>query len=333
VTKSPTFDVGLDNGRTVEEIVSIARAAENSGFDTIWIAEQHFRRGAFSIAAAVAEATTTVGIGFGILSPFVRHPAAICMELVSLTEQWGDRFKLGYGVAHHGSSRLGTVPSNQVEGLREAATSTRTLLEGGTAYNGAQLDQRPPRIPLYVGSIGAQTLAMSADAYDGGLLGVMCSPAFIEAMAARIDEALDGAGRSRDEYDFGALVLASVSDDPVQAMDVARRSVAYYLMEIPDVSPRLIGTAIERDELLALRTELLDAKATDGIEAAAALLPEELVNVLAVVGTANEVARRLTELLALGLDRVAPHHALGTDAPASVRQLGAALITGAVAHD
>jgi len=174
---------------------------------------------------------------------------------------------------------------------------------------------------------------MSADAYDGGLLGVMCSPAFIEAMAARIDEALDGAGRSRDEYDFGALVLASVSDDPVQAMDVARRSVAYYLMEIPDVSPRLIGTAIERDELLALRTELLDAKATDGIEAAAALLPEELVNVLAVVGTANEVARRLTELLALGLDRVAPHHALGTDAPASVRQLGAALITGAVAHD
>ena len=333
MTERPCFDIGLDNSRTVEEIIAIARAAQDSGFDTIWIAEQHFRRGAFSIAAAIADATSTLGIGFGILSPFVRHPAAICMEMVSLTEQWGDRFKLGYGVAHHGSSRIGTIPSNQVGGLREAATSTRLLLDGGTAYNGAFLDQRPPRIPLYVGSIGAQTLAMSAEVYDGGLLGVMCSPAFIESRAERINEALASVGRSRSEYDLGALVLTAVSDDATEAMDVARHSVAYYLMEIPDVMPRLIGTAIERDDLLALRVKLLDAKATDGIEAAVALLPEDLVHALAVVGTANEVAKRLTELLRLGLDRVAPHHALGVDAPASVRQLGAVLTSSAVAGD
>jgi 5,10-methylenetetrahydromethanopterin reductase len=325
MTRSLSYDIGLDNGRTVGEIVAIARAAEDSGFNTIWIAEQHFRRGAFSIAAAVAEATSTLDIGFGILSPFVRHPAAVCMEMVSLTEQWGDRFKLGYGVAHHGSLQLGTVPSNQVGALREAATATRALLDGGTAYNGARLDQRPPRIPLYVGSIGEQTLVMSADAYDGSLLGVMCSPAFIESRAARIDEALGAAGRSRDEYDLGALVLTAVSDDPEQAMCVARRSVAYYLMAIPDVSPRLIGTGVERAELVALRASLHDANANDGIETAAALIPDDLVHLLAVVGTADEVAQRLAELLRLGLDRVAPHHALGADAPASVRQLGAAV--------
>ena len=328
MTERPCFDVGLDNGRTVKEIVAIARAAQDSGFDTIWIAEQHFRRGAFSIAAAIAEATSTLGIGFGILSPFVRHPAAICMEMVSLTEQWGDRFKLGYGVAHNGSSRIGTVPSNQVGGLREAATSTRLLLEGGTAYNGAYLEQRPPRIPLYVGSIGAQTLAMSADAYDRGLLGVMCSPAFIESRAERINEALASVGRSRGEYDLGALVLTAVSDDATQAMDVARRSVAYYLMEIPDVTPRLIGTSVKPDELLALRASLLEANAKDGIDAAAGLLPDDLVHMLAVVGNPEDVARRLAELLRLGLDRVAPHHALGADAPASIRQLGAALDAG-----
>ena len=69
--KGLSYDVGLDNGRTVAEIVGIALAAESSGFDTIWIAEQHFRRGAFSIAAAVAEATSTLGIGFGILSAVI----------------------------------------------------------------------------------------------------------------------------------------------------------------------------------------------------------------------------------------------------------------------
>jgi len=141
----------------------------------------------------------------------------------------------------------------------------------------------------------------------------------------RIDEALGAAGRSRDEYDLGALVLTAVSDDPEQAMCVARRSVAYYLMAIPDVSPRLIGTGVERAELVALRASLHDANANDGIETAAALIPDDLVHLLAVVGTADEVAQRLAELLRLGLDRVAPHHALGADAPASVRQLGAAV--------
>ena len=58
---APSFDIGLDNGRTVDEIVAVAQATELSGFETIWIAEQHFRRGVFTIAAAVAESTSSVG--------------------------------------------------------------------------------------------------------------------------------------------------------------------------------------------------------------------------------------------------------------------------------
>lgn len=322
---APSFDIGLDNGRTIEEIVAIAQAAEGSGFDTIWIAEQHFRRGVFTIAAAVAEATKTIGVGFGVLSPFVRHPAAISMELVSLTERWGPRFKLGYGVAHHGSSRLGTVPSNQVTALKDAATSTRTLLDGGTAYEGARLNPTPSAVPLYIGSMGPQTLAMSASAYDGALLGVMCSPAFIESRAAIVNEALAKAGRTRDDYEIGALVLTAVSNDSDEALSVVRRSVAYYLMEIADASPRLIGTGVDRGDILAIRERLIDANASGGIDAAAVLLPVDVVRMLAVFGTPAEVVRRLSDYRALGIDRVIPHHALGGDAPRSVRQLGAAL--------
>lgn len=328
---APSFDIGLDNGRTVEEIVEVAQATEHAGFETIWIAEQHFRRGVFTIAAAVAESTSSVGIGFGVLSPFIRHPASVTMELASLTERYGDRFQLGYGVAHHGSSRLGTIPANQVTGLRDAAIATRTLLGGGTAYQGAQLASRPPPVPMYLGSMGPQSLRMSAAHYDGALLGVMCSPTFIASRAELIDAALAKAGRSRDDYQLGALVLAAVADHPADARDAVRPSVAYYLAEIPDVSPRLAGTDVSRDDLLAVRAQILEAKATDGVEAAAALLPDDLVDRLAIAGTPTDVAERLTRLADAGLDRVAAHHSLDAEA---VSALGGALANRAavVAH-
>ena len=319
---TPSFDVGLDNGRTVEEIVSVAQATERGGFGTIWIAEQHFHRGVFTIAAAAAEATSSVRIGFGILSPFIRHPASVAMELVSLTERYCDRFALGYGVAHIGSSRLGTIPANQVTGLRDAATATRALIRGDTAYNGARLSSPPPPVPIYLGSMGPQSLRMSAAHYDGALLGVMCSPTFIASRAELIDTALAKAGRSRDDYSLGALVLTAVADDPAAARDTVRRSVAYYLAEIPDVSPRLVGTDVSRDDLLSVRVQVLEAKATEGPEAAAALLPDDLVDLLAIAGTPADVAERLSRLGDAGLDRVVAHHALDADATMA---LGAAL--------
>ena len=321
VRSAPRFDVGLDNGRTVEQIIAVARAAEQGGFGTIWIAEQHFYRGVFTIAAAAAEATSAVRIGFGVLSPFIRHPASVAMELSSLTERYGDRFALGYGVAHIGSSRLGTIPANQVTGLRDAATATRALLRGDTAYNGARLSSPPPPVPIYLGSMGPQSLRMSAAHYDGALLGVMCSPTFIASRAELIDTALAKAGRSREDYSLGALVLTAVADDPADARDRVRRSVAYYLAEIPDVSPRLVGTDVSRDDLLSVRSRILEAKATDGLEAAAAVLTDDLVDLLAVTGTPDDVAERLTRLGDAGLDRVVAHHALDPDAAVA---LGAA---------
>ena len=331
VRPTPSFDVGLDNGRTVDEIIAVARAAEEGGFGTIWIAEQHFHRGVFTIAAAVAEATSSVGIGFGVLSPFIRHPASVAMELASLTERYGDRFKLGYGVAHHGSSRLGTIPANQVTGLRDAATATRTLLSGGTAYAGAQLASRPPPVPIYLGSMGPQSLRMSAAHYDGALLGVMCSPTFVSSCAERINAALARAGRSRDDYSLGALVLTAVADNPADARDAVRRSVAYYLTVIPDVSPRLVGTDVSRDDILSVRARILESKATHGLEAAAAAVPDDLVDLLAVAGRPHDVADRLARLGDAGLDRVVAHHALDAD---GVVSLGAALAdrTKAMAH-
>ena len=109
---------------------------------------------------------------------------------------------------------------------------------------------------------------------------------------------------------------------PADARDAVRRSVAYYLTLIPDVSPRLVGADVSRDELLSVRARVLEAKATAGLEAAAAVLTDDLVDLMAVAGTPDDVAERLARLGDVGLDRVVAHHAL--DAEGAVA-LGAAL--------
>ena len=68
----------------LEEILAHARALDRHGFDTIWLAEAYpwwrkhsmEARSATAISALIARETERLTIGWGIISPFTRHPIA-----------------------------------------------------------------------------------------------------------------------------------------------------------------------------------------------------------------------------------------------------------------
>src|SRR6266536_2606042 len=92
----------------LEEILEHARALDEGGFDTIWLAEAYpwwrkhsmEARSSTVLSALVARETERLTIGWGIISPFTRHPVQVAMDARLTQELAGPgRFLLGFGAS------------------------------------------------------------------------------------------------------------------------------------------------------------------------------------------------------------------------------------------
>ena len=73
------FSLRLNNDLPVADYVALAQLAETVGFDQFWISNDLFLRSNLVILPAVAQATTTLHVGTGILNPYTIHPAEMAM--------------------------------------------------------------------------------------------------------------------------------------------------------------------------------------------------------------------------------------------------------------
>ena len=92
----------------LEEMLESARVMDAAGMDTIWLAEaypwwrkhQMEARSSTVVSALMARETERLTIGWGIISPWTRHPVQVAMDARVVQEAAGpDRFLLGYGTS------------------------------------------------------------------------------------------------------------------------------------------------------------------------------------------------------------------------------------------
>ena len=92
----------------LDEILEHARAMDEGGFDTIWLAEAYpwwrkhsmEARSSTALSPLIARETKNLAVGWGIISPFTRHPVQVAMDARLVQEAAGPgRFILGYGTS------------------------------------------------------------------------------------------------------------------------------------------------------------------------------------------------------------------------------------------
>src|SRR5262245_24762157 len=195
----------------LEEILEHARAMDEGGFDTIWLAEAYpwwrkhsmEARSSTALSAVVARETGRLAVGWGIISPFTRHPIQIAMEARVTQEAAGPgRFFLGLGVSkifmRHAGIGEGARP---VAAMKEAAEIVRGVLGGdGVDYAGKVFeahvpplrdDAEVPRwdVPIYFAGTGPMMLRAAAQAADGLLTASITTPAFVRYVRERVRDA------------------------------------------------------------------------------------------------------------------------------------------------
>lgn len=305
VPEHPEIDVVLTTGPPdVRDVVGGLRAAGVDGVATVEGPHDVF-------VPLVQAATADVDIASYVAIAFPRSPVHLAHVAWDLQALSGGRFRLGLGtqVRAHVERRYGAEFDHPVARMQEWIEATRAVFDcwqHGTrlAFEGRftshtmmppllapqPLDSGPP--PILVGALGPRMLAMTTAVADGVVLHPMTTEPFLaDLVDHRIPAGLAAAGRTRDDFEVVAGALVAIHDgDAGPARDALRGMVAFY-GSTPAYRPVLdsIGAGDLQPELQALTR----AGRWGDLPA---VVDDTLVDQLTVVGTAAEVAARLSSL-------------------------------------
>jgi 5,10-methylenetetrahydromethanopterin reductase len=292
--------IGLLAYPGLQELVALAQSAERRGFYAAFMAETQLRRDAVAPLAAMLMATTRLVVGSAAVNVFTRGAALLAVTWATLAEAAPGRVVLGLGVGSASTlAQQGFEVSRPIGRLREYTEAIRLLWAGEpVTYQGksvtlrsAQLDVCPDPVPPVFHCVGGpQALRSAARVADGVILDVLLPPSEVARMIRQIH---DGAG-GRFTGEIGAGLMVSIADDWHEAADRIRPTLARYISRFPELT-REMGIS---DELVARITNTVGR---DGPAAAASLLTDDLVDAVAVCGTAERCRKRIAAYRASGV--------------------------------
>jgi len=297
------FGLGL-SARHPSLLAGHARAAEDVGFSHLWIydgprfAEAHV---AMTHCAAVAPRLI---VGTAVTNTETRNPTVTANAFATLAALTGGRVVLGIG-----------QPPARFEAFREKTLLIRALLRGEQVdYHGKQLalpafPATPPK--LLISADGPKTWDFAGASCDGAIVSLGGWPRYLRYAIGMIRAGAVKAGRDPRALYICAWTHCVVGPTRRQAIDelVAQASRAIFrgALTVSHEALGLPGPLVPEE----VRRRVLDDLGRQDREFApagelAAALGDDLLQEIALVGTAEDCARKIDELAALdGIDQLA----------------------------
>ncbi|MFE4666114.1 LLM class flavin-dependent oxidoreductase [Streptomyces sp. NPDC056716] len=206
-----------------ERLRSLARLADRSGLEELWLWEDCFFEGGISTAAAALAWTERVRVGVGLLPVPLRNAALTAMEVASLDRMFPGRAVLAVGHGVQGwMGQVGARVESPLTLLREHLVALRALLAGDTvttkgryvSLDDVTLDWPPAApVPILAGATGPRTLRLTGEAADGTVLTSGTTPADLRRARELIEEGRRAAGRTGDAHRIVVYLLAATGPD------------------------------------------------------------------------------------------------------------------------
>jgi len=275
----------------LEEMLESASVMDRAGLDTIWLAEAYpwwrkhgmEARSSTVVSALIASETERLTVGWGIISPFTRHPVQVAMDARVVQEAAGaGRFLLGFGTSKIFLNNARLNGKRTLGPMREAVEIVRGVL-GGKAFQywgetfsadvpGLQDAAETPRDvpPVYIAATAPKMQALAGEIADGCLTPSITTPAFVRYTRENV-----GA-----DIDIGCTIVASIHESDRDAgRDGAREIAGMYLankvQNIKGAADALLDLAgLEQNEI----RPVADAMEQGGRLAAKAKVTDEILD-------------------------------------------------------
>jgi 5,10-methylenetetrahydromethanopterin reductase len=285
----PPFRIGVMQltMEPLEEMLESARVMDRVGMDTIWLAEAYpwwrkhgmEARSSTVTSALVARATERLTVGWGIISPFTRHPVQAAMDARVVQEAAGPgRFLLGFGTSKIFLNNAQMQTRKTLGPMRDAVAIVRGVLSGEEfSYQGERWSASVPALraeahtprgvpPVYVAATAPKMQALAGEIADGCLTPSITTPAFVGYTRDNVQE----------DIDIGCTIVASIAEDRDEGRDGAREIAGMYLankfqnirgaadtllelagIEMEELAP--VAEAMERGGRLAAKEQVTDS--------------------------------------------------------------------------
>ena len=185
----------------LDEMLASARAMDDAGMDTIWLAEAYpwwrkhgmEARSSTVVSALIARETKRLTIGWGIISPFTRHPVQVAMDARVVQEAAGpgpvhprlrdveDLPQQREACRRRRRSARCATPSRSCAACSAASRSSTTARRGAPTCPALQAEAHTPRDvpPVYVAATAPKMQALAGEIADGCLTPSITTPAFV----------------------------------------------------------------------------------------------------------------------------------------------------------
>jgi 5,10-methylenetetrahydromethanopterin reductase len=274
---------------------------DEAGIDTVWLAEAYpwwrkhgmEARSSTVVSALMARETDRLTIGWGIVSPYTRHPVQVAMDARVVQEAAGPgRFILGFGTSKiflNNTKQAGPPKlTKPLAHMRDSVAIVRGALAGDRfEYDGSVFSADLPAVspeaeapgwdvPVYVAATAPLMQRLGGEIGDGVLTPSITTPAFVRYTCENVAEGAARAGKDPGEIDIGCTIVASIGADRDEGRDGAREIAGMYLankvqnirgsadtlLELAGIDPEEIAPvaeAMERGGRLAAKEKVTDA--------------------------------------------------------------------------
>jgi probable F420-dependent oxidoreductase len=213
-------------------------AAENAGFDSVWVSEHHFVDDGYMpsllvTCAAIAQATSRVEIGTGVLLAPLIDPLRLAEDAATVDLISAGRLILGLGAGWRPEEfdAFGVGLDERASRIRETVSVLRGAWSDGAfsfagkhfSYSDLNVTPKPERkIPIWIGGFASSAIKRAGRIADG-FLGSSSGTSGIEGFSRAKSLALEGlaaAGRDPAEFSFAlhVPVFARAGNDAWQTV-------------------------------------------------------------------------------------------------------------------
>jgi 5,10-methylenetetrahydromethanopterin reductase len=295
------------------EILDLTIKAERLGYDSVWIAEDSMVTGrdSVSLLACIAQSTDRLKLGTNILSvSHTRHIHLTASTIAALDEISQGRMIVGVGA---GTGWPSYPPdARPLKMMRETIEGIRSLLrENEFIYDGKRiiLQNVPPgflwdlpiqvreNIPIYLAGIGPKMTQLAGEIADGLVLELHVPPSEVPIRLQNLELGASKSGRDPNELDVVCNIHIAASEDGKIGDDV-RYGVARWLSrEASDECASRAGMDLE--VVSAIRSAMADERYSDAV----ALVSDQMVRTVCVVGNKEDCLEKLLEYQSAGVKR------------------------------
>ena len=296
--------VTLPMGPDISDSVALVQWAEANGIDDVWFSDA-MAPDSLTLAAVVAPHTRRMRVGVAVTPVYTRTPAVLAATANVLGQLLPGRFVLGLGSSSQAIMERfnGIKLEKPLTRVKETAIMVRSMLAGEKssfaldtlASHGYRQEPSNPPPPIYLAALRPKMIEMAAEVGDGVVFNLWPRQALAKMME-HVAIGAERAGKRAEDVEIVNRSFVMVTDD-VEAGREQFRSyyTPYYANPVYNRFLKWAGFEDEAEGVAA-------GWAARDRQLSTSSITDELVDSVAIIGSAEEVHARVREQTAAGID-------------------------------